>query len=74
MKLPARHAPILFGALLSAIMVAIVSAFVVALNHGVDAGFLARWARSGATTWPIAFPTVLFVAPRVRRFVERVTA
>ena len=74
MKLPARHAPVLFGALLSAIMVAIVSAFVVALNHGVDATFLARWLRSGATTWPIAFPTVLFVAPRVRRFVERITA
>ena len=74
MKIPARHAPLLFGALLSALMVAIVSAFVVALNQGVDASFAARWLRSSATTWPVAFPTVLFVAPRVRRFVERLTA
>ena len=74
MKIPARHAPLLFGALLSAIMVAIVSAVVVALNQGVDAGFAMRWLRSSATTWPVAFPTVLFVAPRVRRIVERLTA
>ena len=46
----------------------------VALNHGVDGEFLARWLRSGATTWPVAFPTVLFVAPRVRRLVDRLTA
>ena len=74
MKLPVRYAPLLFGALLSAIMVAIVSAFVVALNHGVDGDFLARWLRSGATTWPVAFPPVLFVAPRARRLVDRLTA
>ena len=55
-------------------MVANVSAFVVALNQGVDAGFAMRWLRSSATTWPVAFPTVLFVAPRVRRIVERLTA
>lgn len=73
MTLPVRYAPLLFGALLSAIMVAIVSAFVVALNHGIDATFLSRWLRSGATTWPVAFPTVLFVAPRVRRVVEALT-
>ena len=74
MKIPARHAPLLFGALLSAIMVAIVSAFVVALNQGVDPTYAARCLRSSATTWPVAFPTVLFVAPRVRRLVERPTA
>ena len=72
MKIPARHAPLLFGALLSAIMVAVVSAFVILTTRGLD-DFLVHWLRSGATTWPVAFPTVLFVAPRVRRLVERMT-
>ena len=37
MRIPARFAPILFGALLSILMVAIVSAFVLATSQGVDA-------------------------------------
>ncbi|KFN49280.1 DUF2798 domain-containing protein [Arenimonas composti] len=74
MKIPQRHAPILFAALLSAIMVAIVSAFVIATNQGITAGFAYRWARACATTWPVAFPTVLVVAPLVRRVVARFTA
>ena len=74
MKMPARYAPILFGALLSAIMVAIVSAFVLASSQGINAGFPAQWARSCMTTWPVAFPTVLLVAPWVRRVVGRLTA
>jgi Protein of unknown function (DUF2798) len=74
MPIPARFAPILFGALLSAIMVSIVSAFVLATAQGIHAGFASQWIRSCATTWPVAFPTVLFVAPWVRRVVGRLTA
>ena len=73
MKIPRRYAPLLFGALLSAIMVAFVSAFVLAVNQGVHAGFAWQWAKSCATTWPVAFPTVTLLAPRVRRVVERIT-
>ena len=73
MRVPARFAPILFGALLSAIMVALVSAFVIAVTQGLQQGFAAQWLRSCATTWPVAFPTVTLVAPWVRRFVGRVT-
>ena len=73
MKIPRRYAPLLFGALLSAIMVAIVSAFVLALNGGLHDGFFAQWAKSCATTWPVAFPTVTLIAPRVRAWVERMT-
>lgn len=73
MRIPRRHAPILFGALLSAIMVTIVSAFVIALNQGIDHGFAWQWLKSVATTWPIAFPTVTLLAPRVRQLVERMT-
>ena len=73
MKLPARFAPVLFGALLSAIMVALVSAFVLFANRGLEPGFLALWLRNCATTWPVAFVAVTLVAPVVRRVVGRLT-
>jgi len=73
MRIPTRFAPIVFGALLSAIMVAIVSAFVLATATGIDPRFPAQWLKSCATTWPVAFPTVTLVAPWVRRLVARLT-
>lgn len=73
MRIPVRFAPIVFGALLSAIMVALVSAFVIALTQGLHSGFAAQWLKSCATTWPVAFPTVTLVAPWVRRIVGRLT-
>jgi len=74
MRIPARFAPVVFGALLSAIMVALVSGFVIAITQGFQQGFLSQWLRSCATTWPVAFPTVTLVAPWVRGVVGRLTA
>jgi len=74
MRIPARFAPILFGAILSAIMVTVVSGFVLATTRGIDAGFAAQWLKSSLTAWPIAFPTVTLLAPWVRRVVGRLTA
>lgn len=73
MRIPARFAPILFGALLSVIMVAIVSAFVLATNQGIHPGFAAQWFKSCMTTWPVAFVAVTLVAPWVRQVVGRLT-
>ncbi len=73
MRIPARFAPILFSALLSAIMVCIVSAFVLTTTQGIHAGFFSQWLKSCATTWPVAFPTVALVAPWVRKMVSRLT-
>ncbi|WP_334189089.1 DUF2798 domain-containing protein [Noviherbaspirillum sp.] len=74
MRIPARFAPIVFSALLSAIMVSIVSAFVLITSQGIHPGLPAQWLRSCIATWPIAFPTVAVVAPWVRRIVGRITA
>ena len=74
MRIPNRYAPLVFGALLSAIMVAIVSGVVLALNRGIHEGFAWKWLRSCAPKWHLAFPTVTVVAPWVRRVVGRVTA
>ncbi len=74
MRIPARYAPILFSALLSIIMVSIVSAFVLVISQGIRSGFAAQWLKSCVTTWPVAFIAVAIVAPWVRRVVGRVTA
>lgn len=74
MRIPSRFAPILFSALLSAIMVCIVSAFVLITSQGIHPDLPAQWLKSCITTWPIAFPTVAVVAPWVRRIVGRISA
>lgn len=71
MRIPARFAPLLFGALLSMIMVAVVTAFVLATSQGLHPGFFAQWSKSCMTTWPMAFVTVTIVAPLVRRVVSK---
>lgn len=73
MRIPARFAPLLFGALLSSIMVAIVSAFVLVTTQGLHPDLPAQWLRSCLATWPVAFPTVTLVAPWVRQLVGRMT-
>lgn len=73
MRIPARYAPLLFGAILSAIMVTLVSAFVIVVSQGLHADFLLQWARSCITTWPVAFVSVTLLAPKVRQLVARIT-
>jgi hypothetical protein len=74
MRFPARFGNLLFGGILSAIMVTIVSGAVLLVTQGLTPDFPARWAKGFATAWPIAFPTVLLVAPLVRRVVAKLTA
>lgn len=73
MRIPARFAPLLFSALLSAIMVCIVSGFVLVTSQGLHPGLLNQWLKSCLSTWPIAFPTVAIVAPLVRKMVAGMT-
>lgn len=74
MKIPARYSNLLFGAILSAIMVTVVSGAVVFVTEGLGPEFPAHWFTGFATAWPIAFPTVLVVAPWVRKIVAGITA
>lgn len=73
MKIPARYSHVLFGGLLSVIMVTIISGTVLLISRGFGEGFFRDWLKGFATAWPVAFPTVLVVAPFVRRVVARVT-
>ncbi len=74
MKIPARYSNLLFGGLLSVIMVTIISGAVVIVTQGINADFLMHWFKGFATAWPIAFPTVVVVAPIVRKLVNKLTS
>jgi hypothetical protein len=74
MRIPARFASIVFSALLSAIMVAVITTFVLLTNQGWSNEFPAIWLRSCVVNWLVAFPTVAVVAPFVRRVVAHLTA
>lgn len=73
MRIPGRYVPVLFGALVSIIMVSMVSASVILLKQGTH-DFFIRWAKSVITIWPIAFPAVLVVTPIVQKLLARLTA
>jgi hypothetical protein len=70
--LPKRHEPFAFGLLLSGMMSLIVSGVSTFLAVGAVAGFAALWLKAWLPSWVIAFPTVLVVAPLVRRILQRI--
>ncbi len=66
-----RYAPLLFGMLLSGFMSLIVSGVATARAAEIDGAFPGLWISAWLASWAIAFPTVLVVAPAVRRLVAR---
>ena len=74
MKLPSACQPLVFGLLLSGLMSLIVSGIATWHAIGLPSDFLARWIGSWLFAWVVAFPTVLVVAPIVRRLTGLVVA
>lgn len=70
---PARLAPVLFGFFLSGLMSLVVSGIATFRAIGALPEFPAAWGASWLFSWAVAFPTVLVVAPLVRRLVARLT-
>jgi hypothetical protein len=68
--LPARYAQPVFALLLSGLMTLVVSGITTWRTDG-DVGL---WLSAFASAWPVTFPTVLVVAPLVRRAVGWLTA
>lgn len=68
-KLPARYNAVVLPLFLSVLMTCIVSAISTLTGVGFSEGVLAKWLEAWAISWLIAFPTLLFVLPIVRRLV-----
>ena len=67
--IPARFAPTLFGFLLSGLMTLIVSAIATYRAVGFPDNFATLWFGAWISSWLVAFPIVLFVAPLTRKLV-----
>jgi len=63
-----------FSALMSLWMSLLMTAFVVWLNLGFDAGYLAHWRHAFLAAWPAAFAIVLSSGPSVQRLSQAVAA
>lgn len=68
-----RYAPLLFGFLLSGMMSFVVSGIATFRAVGPVDGFSGLWLAAWLPSWLVAFPTVLIVAPIVRRFVAKIS-
>jgi hypothetical protein len=69
-KFHKRFAPILTGFLLSGLMTLIIAGVTTLRHLGLHEGFVTAWLLAFLNGWAISFPTVLVVAPIVRRLVD----
>ena len=71
--IPARFAPVLFGLILSGLMSSLVSGIATLRAVGLVQGIGGLWLGNWLSSWAVAFPAVLIVAPVTRRLVARLT-
>ena len=71
--IPARYAPILFGFFLSGLMSSLVSGIATVRAVDLSDGVAGLWMGNWLSSWAVAFPTVLVVAPIARRLVGALT-
>lgn len=69
--IPDRFAPVLFGFILSGMISAMVSGIANWPALGLHSAFPAHWFGAWPTSWAIAFPAVLIVAPITQHLVAR---
>jgi len=66
-----RFAPVVFALFMSFFMSGIMSLVVTTINIGLVDDLILRWLNSWPMTFAIAFPTIMVVAPMVKRIVGR---
>lgn len=69
--IPQRFEHLAFGLLLSCFMSFLISGLSTLLATGLVPGFAWNWLSAWLSSWALAFPTVLMVAPFVRRVLHR---
>jgi hypothetical protein len=65
---------VLTAALMTLVMVAVVTLIATWLAVGMDAHFLRQWAKAYAVAWPIAAFTAFLVMPSARALAERIVS
>ena len=63
---------VVFALIMGAITTGIISFFLIAINIGFNTGFLKIWAKSWFLAYLFVIPAILFIAPLVENFVEKI--
>jgi hypothetical protein len=71
-RVPARFGPFVLPLLLSLVMTCIVSGVSTLVALGFTRQVLRDWPAAWASSWAVAFPTLLFALPAVRRLATRI--
>ena len=69
--IPAKYGQITFIFFVSICMSCVVSGVSVLNTAGLADAFFVLWMTAWLKSWIVAFPTLLVIAPLVRRFVDR---
>ncbi|WP_045391525.1 DUF2798 domain-containing protein [Falsirhodobacter sp. alg1] len=72
--IPERYFSTIYGLILSGLMSFILSAATVVRLDGITNSFVPEWLVGSVCSWSLAFPSVLMLAPVVRRLVRWLTA
>jgi Protein of unknown function (DUF2798) len=73
MKINPKYADLLFAFFMSVLMALLMSGVLTAIHLGYTQNFVAQWLHSFLLAWPIAFPSILLLAPIVRKIVSKLT-
>jgi Protein of unknown function (DUF2798) len=73
MKIPKKYSALLFAFLMSLLMASLMSGILTFVFTGLGAQFFTHWGNGFVHAWPIAFPSILVIAPLVRRMVTALT-
>jgi Protein of unknown function (DUF2798) len=65
---------LILAALMSSVMVAMVTFIVTVLDLGLRSGFLLKWLKAYLIAWPVAAITAFFIMSPARRLTERIVA
>jgi hypothetical protein len=65
---------LILAALMSSVMVAMVTFIVTVLDLGLRSGFLLKWLKAYLIAWPVAAITAFIIMPPARRLTERIVA
>jgi len=70
---PKRFEQAAFGLLLTCFMTCVVAGISTLLAVGGSApGFMGLWFAAWMSSWAVAFPAILIIAPMVRRILKRI--
>ncbi|WP_114966730.1 DUF2798 domain-containing protein [Alkalilacustris brevis] len=72
--IPKRFEHVVFGFFLTFMMTFLIAGIVNFMALGIVPGFFTIWFWSWMSSWAVAFPSVLFVAPLTRRIVAKLVS